>query len=260
VQATAERSFDATIGWHERLALNHLPDSLDVRVTPNLLTRALRLWDQLLKAFESRGWVVEVVNRKKGYAGDHIGSDTFLIVAGERCQIRVCEKARALNDDSRGQKYQSIGVLAVEVYFPVGGELCRRDSQYGPVEGRLDKFLARVEQRVAQIPELRRRQEDERERRRIEWESELERLRLLREQEEAWAKFRRRRAERKAAFVADVSESMDRRKRARGIREFVSDARAQPWFDPKSRFARWLVRAEAYARRIDPLSRHRRDR
>jgi hypothetical protein len=60
--------------------------SLDLRVSPASLNRALRILDTFIKTTEGLGWNVSV--------GGHNNRDTFIVVSGEKIEFGIEEKVR----------------------------------------------------------------------------------------------------------------------------------------------------------------------
>jgi hypothetical protein len=224
-------------------------NGLDIRVTPKLLPRALRIMDALVKAVEARGGRVNTKGADQ--------RETRVEFLGERIPVlleeRVIRTRHILTEAEHRHPYQAprwdyapTGKLRIELKEWTSEPLRKRwaDSAKRRLEDVLnDVVLGLVV--VADATRARRlqREREERERqeaelRRIEAErqrrEELERRQRLERQVESWTK-----AQQVRAFVDEV----ERRAQAK-----------DKSIEPGTELGNWIAWARRHADRLDPLN------
>lgn len=216
----------------------------DIRVTPKLVSRALRIMQALFSALEQRGYSVAVANGK-----------TAATVLGEPIEFYLRERHRqrflTLNADEQRRQREGLWVhdrelrASGELSLQIGDYLGRSvsDKPKTPLEDQLNRFIeVLVTQalrdkawRVAREQEERKRQE-------------LERRRLQVER-------RRREAE---ARVQQFEGLVTAWRHVRQQRQFLEELRTSIGdVNVESELGRWLTWAAQHVDHADPLSRFR---
>ena len=223
-------------------------NGLDIRVTPQLLPRALRIMDALVKAVEARAGRVNTKGADQ--------RETRIEFLGEEVPIlleeRVIRTRHVLTEAEHRHPYQAprwdyapTGKLRIQLKEWTSERLRKRwaDSAKRRLEDVLNDVVlglvvladAKRARRLQREREERERQEAER--RRIEAErqrrEELERRQLLERQVESWTK-----AQQVRAFVDEV----ERRAQAK-----------DKLTEPGAKLAEWIAWARRHADRLDPL-------
>jgi hypothetical protein len=223
-------------------------NGLDIRVTPKLLPRALRIMDAFVKAVEARG------GRVSTKAADQ--RETRVEFLGEQVPVlleeRVTRTRHVLTEAEQRHPYQAprwdyapTGKLRIQLNEWTSEHLRKRwaDSAKRGLEDVLNDIVlglvvvagATRRRRLQREREERERQEAEL--RRIEAErqrrEELERRQRLERQVESWTK-----AQQVRAFVEEV----ERRAQAKDKST-----------EPGSELAEWIAWARRHADRLDPL-------
>jgi hypothetical protein len=226
---------------------------LNVHVSRDLLPRALRIMDALVKAFHERGWTIAF--------GSGDDRKSYVVVEGQRVPFGIREKIKKVRNEpakpirsSTGEWYtpyhqefrnEPSGRLSLVLRNRWGNSVDKSwdDGASWRVEDRLNEFVLAIVARAEEDREWdRRRAEAERarmeeERRRYEAarrrEAEATLERELDRQADNW-----RKSQRLAAYIAAVRQSAAQ---AGGI-------------EPGSALEQWLQWGERYAHRIDPLS------
>ncbi len=223
-------------------------DGVDIRVTPKLLPRALRIMDALVKAVEARA------GRISTKAADQ--RETCVEILGERIPVLLAERVtrtlHVLTEAEHRHPYRAprwdyapTGKLRIKLKEWTSESLRKRwaDSTRRRLEDVLNDVVlglvvladAKRARRLQREREERERQEAER--LRIEAErqrrEELERRQLLERQVESWTK-----AQQVRAFVDEV----ERRAQAKDKST-----------EPGAKLAEWIAWARRHADRLDPL-------
>lgn len=218
---------------------------LSVAVTLGTADRAMAVYDSLIKACETRGWIVAVAESEQGAA-------TIVSVGEEKIGIAVEERVDRVErkpdpKEKRtywGKEYEFIptGRLAVRLQVAYLGV---RQSWSDGAKQRVEDCLNSVMVGLVAAAEALKAQRLEREARQREYEAAEERRRLAekRRQEEA-ARVRALDADltawRKASVVREYAAAM---RRSADAAELLGDA---------TPMAAWLGWVEAYANRLDP--------
>ncbi len=235
---------------------------LAVSVSPNLIQRALRIFDALLKALEERGHMVSVSNES--------GHLTQVVILDEAVGIELHEhverKERPAPPPGPRQRHEFSFVKSPPVvydYLPSGTLALRIEGDFGvgyrrtwsdgkkTLEAQLNKFVAGLARAAEGIKAERTRKELEAQRR-----QDAERQRLLEEARKAEAE-RLRREER--ARAVDLNSKVAAWEEASRLRAFAgaaraaAEARGEPAL-PGSLLARWLEWVEHRASLLDPLT------
>jgi len=227
---------------------------LDVQVSHDMLNRALRLMDVLVKALGERGWkvVLGTGDDRKSYA----------LVLGQRVPFGIREKLKKVRNEpakpirtSPGEWYtpyrsefrdEPSGRLSLVLRNRWGSSVDKSwdDGASGRIEDRLNEFILAIVARAEEDREWDRRREEqarsriEEEQRRCEAarrrEAEAAREREFDRQVESWQK-----SQQLAAFIAAVRRAAA--DEAGGI-------------ESGSALDEWLRWGEDYARRLNPLS------
>jgi hypothetical protein len=234
------RSNDRGILWAGREV-----DWLDLRVSEDCLTRALRIMATILHMLEQEG--CKVVVEKKA------SESTSAIVCGEQIRFGVIERSRQIKSaapsGSSGYVYNSIrleptGMLSIEVwnYYSGGPQKVWRDRDSVRLEEQVPKCVAgmmrialkqRAERRAREEVELARQKKiDEVTAELRQIEAEEKKIRALKKGAVLW-----HRAERIRKYIAAVRESAQRK----------SDQ------DEGNKVLEWAQWAEWQADRLDPL-------
>lgn len=216
--------------------------ALDVRVSSELLPRALLVMDALLKAMEARGMRVttETVFHK---------TFTFAYLEGVRVPFDLIEgqrKGEVYDDWSKKKK--TTFVLAGQLVLRVCSEQWGLKKEWRDKEGKrrvedcLNKFMIGLHEEAANVNEWNRRQE----RQRIEQEEKQRR------EEEA-----RRRREAEAAKVQELENFVQGWRFATDIRQFLIAVEQKHeqhgGIAEDSELAEWIRWGRSHADRIDPL-------
>jgi len=218
---------------------------LDLRVSPDCLGRALRIYDALIKAIEGLGW--------RAVIGGREDMETHVIIHGEKIQIGIDEQVRRTEHvltpkeerkKARGSyffsprwDYHTTGELTLRIKGWGGNGLRKScsDGKQGLLEDKIAGFLDILRKYAAQ--EL----VDRRERERAVAERAAEQARL--------AEIRARQEEEKRRIQQLEAEAGDWYKAER-IRAFVNAA-----VHSGKRDAAWEEWALKHVARIDPLQR-----
>jgi len=225
-------------------------NNLNVRVTPKLLPRALRLMDALVKALETRG------HRVGTEAPDRPQSSASVEVQGERISIlldeRVTRTRHVLTQAEHRHPYRAprwdyapTGTLRIKIDEWTRAHLRKRwaDSKKRPLEDALNDVVlglvlvadAKRAQRLQAERDERERQEVQRQR--IEAEQrrreDLQRRDLLERQVESWTK---------AGQVRAFVDEAERRAQVKNTST-----------EPGTELGDWITWARQHADRLDPL-------
>ena len=246
VQAAAEALGRARPDNYGRLGV---PGTLAIRVGSNSLRRALRLMNAAIKTLERRGHGVVV-------RGERYREDTCAVIQGQYVSFALREPSRQRTHEPTAEKlrrekqygrhweppydYSPTGRLSLEIEGWLGDRGLRsrwRDSARRTVEDQLGDFIVGIEA----VGDLHRRREEERkERERIEAE---ERARRKEEEER-----KRREAEREARLV----EMASRWRSSGNLREFLlALEHHQPHVEGIEEVIVW---GREVADRMDPLA------
>ena len=228
---------------------------LDVSISRNIIGRAMRVMDALLKALEKHGYPASIVERDRKRL-------TCVQVLGETIEIQLRElldrrekqftavekKERERSSwlrDKIEYEYSPSGRLTLNIlnYLSDG---CRRvwsDGKKQRLEIRLDSVINGVIAAAESEKALRLQRE--------RWEKE----RVDREQERLKEAERRRKEEEKIGRLEHFVNSW---KRSQGVREFLTAleqgfADKNVSIDPGSELGNWLSWARNYADSIDPI-------
>ncbi|MDO8473393.1 MAG: hypothetical protein Q7T05_06195 [Dehalococcoidia bacterium] len=217
--------------------------SLDISVSLACAGRALRIYDALIKAMESLGWIVKVGGRDE--------NKTYVVIRGEEIPFAIEERTKQVDhvltsDEERTRArwpdsfvhrwdYQPTGELSLRIK-EYGGDGIRKncsDTKQLRLEERLAEFLEIIRRFAAHELMERRQRECEAQKR----AAEQARLVELRAQQEA----EKRR-------IQEVEMEADAWHKAEHIRTFVkaalqAGARDQVW-------ANWAME---YADQLDPI-------
>lgn len=246
---------------------------LAVHVAPETVDRAMRLYNAIIIAAESRGWQVRVdVTEKivreqyRSYDGvhpavTHVESRTFVHLLGERVEIELTEKSaqqmRQLTDEeAKSRRRIYLGDPPKEYWFTPTGALTLRvlssrlprltwtDGKTRTVEGVLNNFMrslidAAVDLRAykleSEVAAVRRAEEAERQAEQDKlWRQEQARIKQLEADMQQWSA-----AQRIREFVATVQ--------SRAMNQQHSTERGTDLGD-------WLFWATKVAERQDPLT------
>lgn len=229
--------------------------ALDIRVSPNMLGRALRIFDAIIKFF-SRQDVPIVAN------GAQRSRDTHLFLFGEKISFFIREPTRRsdhqltkedkeelerwLHAHIQKYDYHPTGCLILEIdgYWSEGVKNRWTDGKKKPLEHQLQEFVCNV----IKIADLKR-----------TW-------RIKREEEEReWEKQRQHRAEQARLRQIELERRDDLEKQATNwvksqqLREYIKAvemAAATKGISGLSHegFAFWMRWANAHADRLDPLT------
>lgn len=226
----------------------HEVDWLDVRVSKDCLTRALRIMAAIVFMLEQEGFQLVVEKRRS--------ESTSAIVLGESIRFGLVEKSRQVKaapapnaKSSSIYNYNPIrleptGILSIEVwsYYSVGAQKTWRDRDNAPLEAQLPKFVAGMV-RIALRKRADQKAQEEREQARQKKidevteildriEAEEKKIKTLKKEAVAW-----HRAERIRKYAAAVRERA----------EAKTDA------SERAKILEWTDWAERQADRIDPL-------
>lgn len=216
---------------------------LNISVTPEQMTRALLIFDAIIKGCEKRGYEVVV-------STNHWGEETRITKEGEELHISLYEHfskvQRELAPEEKKKppyllnipvEYEANGKLTLKINFRWSNYLKWSDRKKEPLENRLNDVLAGIVTVLEQLVEEKRKMKAE----------EHRRQEALRKQEEE--KQRREKLEadvsewRKSVDIGDYLDAFE----ARLIKE-------QGGIIPGSREAEWLAWAREYAAGINPLN------
>lgn len=238
---------------------------LDVLVSPAALDRALRVMDALLKALEADGVTLEVTAPKEEDEPTRhwTRSTTRALIGGEWIEFGIAEEFDVLRapapeppkhlkewqrdywirDHTPDPEYVPNGCLALVIKTGEGLGVRRtwRDGKQQRTENCLASVLAHMKLTAQAITDKRERDE----RRWREW-AEVEKRREE-ERQRHWEEERR---------VKEIEGYLDRWRRAREVRTFVSETRERARDLPEGRrllLEKHLVWALSYADRVDPI-------
>jgi hypothetical protein len=227
---------------------------LDVQVSSDMLNRALRVMDALVKALEERGWKVVL--------GIHDDRKSYAHVFGQRVPFGIREKLKKV----RNEPAKPIRTSTGELYAPYQSEY--RDEPSGRlslvlrnrwgssvdkswddgaserIEDRLNEFLVAIVTRADEDREWDRRREEE------------ERSRIEEEQRRLEAA---RRHEADAAREREFERQAENWQKSQRLAVFIAAARKAATDDlggieSGSALDDWLRWGEEYALRLNPLS------
>ena len=238
------------------------PVPLDIRVSPGLKMRALRLADALLKALLARGYSFDAGKHEDRPRGQY-GTSPAVVIAGERVPFAIEEKSDRKahvptpKEKAETQRYSwrthaawdhtPSGKLSLRIDVVVGWTdgIRKRWSDRGTamVEESLDDIVAGM----VEVGEALRRHTEEEARR----EAERREREKQRQEEE-------RRQKIEAARREELEARADAWGRAATLRRFVAEIQARLRDEPEggSREAReWVAWASSHADCLDPLAR-----
>jgi hypothetical protein len=227
---------------------------LDLRVSKNLLCRALRIMNALLRFFESHGFGLLI--------GDSEASiETHIIAFGERVPIYIHERSfrrdhQLTEKEQKELKRRPYMYLEKYDYIPSGKLTLQIDSwsasgvrkrwSDGKIN-RIENLLMNFAISVVRVADVKRTAEIEREERRKRWEEErrrqeeLERLRQIEEQR-----------------LLDLENQAERWSKSRQLREYIQavEVSASKRLDsniPNKQMEKWMSWARKHADQLDPL-------
>jgi len=228
-------------------------DCVDLRVSPQMLNRSLRIWDGILKCFESLNY--EITTERTYYA------EASVVIFDEVVEISLKEKVRRIphvptKKEIEHQKrygweprqnwdYQPTGKLTLSIggYFSEGFRKNWSDTKHRQLEALLGDFVRGV-YRVARAKRDRtiKREEEE-----LRWQEELQRR-----QEEA----ERQEQERKKRL--ELEDQAERSSKAKPLRAYLKELEAataeKGWIEIDGKPVKeWMKWAHEHADRIDPL-------
>lgn len=218
---------------------------LDVRVSPDQLSRALRIMQALIRALEARGYKVTVENE-----GQRRG--TVALVDGQSIQFRLSESVQKVKRPPSAKPNPYSFWERSNDYFPRGrlkfvfGQTYSPktradwgDTDKAPLEDKLHLVIAgMVEQAELDRQAYRIRAEEHR------------KMEAERQRQEVIERRKREELERRAVLEAAAEQWAT----SQGIRAFLSACQAA-WgsCEPGSLERRWLDWAHQHADRLDPL-------
>lgn len=229
-------------------------DRLNISVGDGNLRRALRIWDALLKALESRGWSTAI-------EGQRWRPKTVIAKDDVKIYIRMIEKSVSTphiptaDERDRMKKYPTFhGVpgkdtklsgellLGLDDQYSSSIRRARADGAKGKLEERLGDFICVVDEEYAsELIKIKERQE---------WHRQYEEQKRQREEAE-------RRRQEEANKIAELEEMTERWHKANRIRRFLSvveeRASGKGALDPASNLAQWIDWGRRYAEEIDPI-------
>jgi hypothetical protein len=231
---------------------------LDIDVSKAQLRRALRIMDALIRAFEARGWKVDLSSRDD--LKSHVTIFGQRIPFGIRETLKKAVKTAPTPDRLFGSRsnlprsstyhddyHEYSGILAFVMRYEGGYGVSKSwaESKTKPLEERVAEFIINLVKEAYGDWEAARN--------RAEWD------RQAREAEERHREAERRRKA-NAAKVQALHKQAEMWHTSRVLRDYVnavrSAAESQPVGLPgDSALSRWLAWAEEHARSIDPLQR-----
>lgn len=220
--------------------------SLGVRVTLDSVDRAMCIYDALLKALERRGYTASIRLEGEPVTIVRVGDEEVAVIVEEKLERAKQEESR-LRRPSRftsEHEWKPTGrlVLRIDHSFLDGVRRTWADGKQQRVEDCLNTFVVGL---VA-VAEALKEQRLQREAWQREWQAAE-----ARRAEEA------RRKEDEAARVRALDAAVAAWQRSRLVREYVADLRRAAdvagVLENDPGLADWVVWAEAYAARIDPL-------
>lgn len=228
---------------------------LDIRVSPGMLKRALRIFDSIIKFLESED--IKVLVEKNDYE-----RNTHIKIFNEKINFFLREPSRQRNHKLSQKEEQELnrwphsyfqkydynpsGKLSLEIDTYGGAGIKKRwtDGKRNRVEDKILDFTINLI-KIADINRTERIQREE-ERKRLKEEqqhfAELERLKKIEEQ--------------RLRELENQADLWDQSKRLRAYIQAVEDASIGREFTEKSKtnFIKWIKWAKAHASRLDPLS------
>ena len=227
---------------------------LDIRVSPNILNRALRIMDGILRFFEKQGYEVSIGDGQQSPTG------TYIKILGEKVQIYIHERSNrqdhVLTEKEKQELKRGYGFFIKKYDYIPSGKLNLHIENWGArgvrqrwsdgkkqrIENILKDFVICIV-KVADLRRTARIEREEQERRRAEErrrQAEMERLRQIEEE-------RLRDFENQATLWFKSSQ----------LREYikaVENASAERgFFINDEPFKSWLNWAKNHANSIDPL-------
>ena len=202
---------------------------LDIRVSKELLDRALILMSTTVFALEENGFPVKI---EKGSTTAHIFGQDIKFAIGEDLRVKETRKAQGLP-----HTYERSGNLAFEI--SAYAEKCRKRWADGKTQ-RVENMLSDCVAGLMLVARTRR-----------NWQEGIER------QHEEWERKAKERAEHKR-LSGELDDWMAGWQKAKQIREFVSAverfcvANGEP-ASPDSPRGKWITWALRYADAFDPL-------
>lgn len=221
---------------------------MSVNVSPNTLSRALRILDALVKAAESAGW--EAFGEQ---AGDHPAS--HLLIEGEEIPFRITEKVTREEKDipeselsitESKYRYHPTGRLHFKLPFqyprPPGQKKWVEDK--GELERMLPAILERAYESAYDLKETRRKRK--------------RRARKRKKKRKAREEKKKRREEEKRRRKALV-ETASQWSKSQDLRDYIEEVRRRVDEEPlteekREKVEEWIAWARRHADRINPLS------
>lgn len=222
-----------------RLSICRGHHGLDIRVSPQQLTRAYRIMDTILKGLELRG-------AKAGIKPENEWrSATYVSIEGEKVSFGLDESLHTVKVEPKyswdsGKGLMPNGKLLLRINDNLGGHRSKwSEGKKGKIEDKLASFINGLFVAAAYLKKERqereersrkwREEEEERQRKTRALEEEKQKLQVLEQQVAAWQK-------------------------SRALRAFVRAAvRKVKTYEPDSKFGKWVEWAITYADRNDPL-------
>jgi len=217
---------------------------LALDATMGTIDRALRLYDALIKALESRGYRVQIIpGEHRPATVVHIGSEQVPLAIVEPVHRAAVPPKDPTRWEPKRYTYTPSDrlVLAVqEDYLNVRGRWSDTAKR------RLEDLLNDIVVGLVENAEAMRRRREERERQQREREA-AEQRRLVEAQ----------RKQREAVRVRALEQEMRRWRKSRAVRDYVTamrEAAVRAGVAENERVVEWLAWAESYADGLDPTS------
>ena len=209
---------------------------LDIRVSPEQLPRALRIFDTVLQAVLKSGQ--EIVKQD---------GKPHLRINGEHLRIRLEEKSTRIPSNGHRWNYKPSGRLQLTIMEICRGQSIWRDGKSNKLEEQLNEFL------WALYPAAERQKEARLRREKHEWErQQLERVRQEEEKRRLEIEQKRKEEEFQLRILENEAE---RWMQSWNLRNFINAVEAQIGdVAAESREAQFLRWAREHADRIDPLT------
>lgn len=226
---------------------------LNVRVSRDLLPRALRIMDALVKAFHGRGWTIAF--------GSGDDRKCYVVVEGQRIPFGIREKIKKVRNEpakpirsSTGEWYtpyhqdfrdEPSGRLSLVLRNRWGNSVDKSwdDGASWRVEDRLNEFVLGIVGRAEEDREWDRRR------------AEAERAQME-ESQRRYEADRRREAE--AAQERELDRQADSWQKSQHLGDYIAAvknaATEAGGIEPGGALEQWLQWGEKYARRLDPLN------
>lgn len=229
--------------------------TLDVRVKKELIERAMRILNTLLKALAQRGYKVSVKSSPNSTSINqiHILGQTVTF----RLETKILRQENLPERSWSAYTFETSDWLMLKITNAPSGYTIQNtflETEARPLEDQLNAFIVSVIKTAVAIPHEAKVQAEARAKWEAKWRQEQQELRAEQIEQARIEREKRRVQERFEKLIRQAGEN----RKAQDVRNFIEQVRVK-WIathgivEPDSEVAKWIEWAEAQARSIDPL-------